>query len=154
MVFDQQGFSNDLDSSDQKALLAAANAARTLTADLLKPRTDSAFSKKWDAAEQQLQSVLTVETSTALRRLMSYCYEVNLAQGNEQASLGRVVKYLKPMVKERNAYIVVRDILLAESRSEAETDAATAFPELLSLLVFAIDAENARRQERSAKSSQ
>jgi hypothetical protein len=153
MVFEQQGYSNDLDSSDQKALVEAGNAARALTADLLKPRTDSAFSKKWNTAEQQLQSVLTVETSTAIRRLMSYCHEVNLAQGNEQASLDRVIKYLKPMVKERNAYIAVRDILLAESRGAAETDATTGFPELLSLLVFAIDADHARRQERKAKSS-
>jgi hypothetical protein len=153
MVFEQNGHSADLDSSDQKALVEAGNAARALTADLLKPRTDSAFSKKWDAAEQQLQSVLTVEASTAIRRLMPYCHEVNLAQGNGQASLERVIKYLKPMVKERNAYIAVRDILLAESRGEAKTNATTAFPELLSLLVFAIDADRARRQERAAKSS-
>ena len=153
MVFEQQGYSHDLDSSDQKALVEAGNAARALTADLLKPRTDNAFSKKWNAAEQQLQSVLTVETSTAIRRLMSYCHEVNLAQGNEQASLDRVIKYLKPMVKERNAFIAVRDILLAESRNGAETNATTGFPELLSLLVFAIDADHARRQERKAKAS-
>ena len=153
MVFEQQGYSNDLDSSDQKALVEAGKAARAMTADLLKPLSDNAFSKKWNAAEQQLQSVLTVEASTAIRRLMSYCHEVNLVQGNEQASLERVVKYLKPMVKERNAYIAVRDILLAESRSAAETGATTAFPELLSLLVFAIDADHARRQERKAKSS-
>ena len=153
MVFEQQGYSNDLDSSDQNALAEAGKAARALTADMLKPRTDNAFSKKWNAAEQQLQSVLTVETSTAIRRLMSYCHEVNLAHGNEQASLERVIKYLKPSVKERNAYIAVRDILLAESRGAAETDATTAFPELLSLLVFAIDSDHARRQERKAKSS-
>lgn len=153
MVFEQSGYSGDADASARKALAEAGDAARALKADLLKPRIDSAVYKKWEAAEQQLQSVLTVEASTAMRRLISHCHEVNLKQGNERASLDRVVKYLKPMVKERNAYMAVRDILLAESRDEAKTRATTAFPELLSLLVFAIDAESARRQERAAKSS-
>ena len=153
MVFEQQGHSADLDSSDEKALVDARNAARALKVDLLKPQTESPVFKKWVAAEQQLKSVLTLENSTAVRRLISYCHEVNLEQGKEQASLDRVIKFMRPQVKERKALVAVRDILLAESRDEAKTRAMTAFPELLSLLVFALDADRAWRQEHKAKSS-
>jgi hypothetical protein len=153
MVFEQQGDSGDLDSSAEQALGEAGSAARALMADLLKPQTESPVFKKWVAAEQQLKSVLTLETSAAVRRLISYCHEVNLEQGKEQASLDRVIKFMRPQVKERKALVAVRDILLAESRDEAKTRATTAFPELLSLLVFALDADRAWRQEHKVKSS-
>jgi len=153
MVFEQTGSSGDLDPSTQEALGEAREAARALKADLLKPQTDSPVFKKWVAAEQQLQSVLTLETSAAVRRLISYCHEVDLDQGKEQASLDRVIKVLRPQVKERRAFIAVRDTLLAEARGQAKSGATAAFPELLTLLVFAIDAEHAWRQEHKAKSS-
>lgn len=131
----------------------ARKAARALKADLLKPLTDTATYKKWEAAEQQLNDVLTPEMSKAVGRLMSYCHQVDLEHGREQTSLDRVIKTLRPQVRETRAFVAVRDLLLAESRGETSTKAAAAFPELLSLLVFAIDAERAWRQEHDAKSS-
>nr|WP_314622969.1 hypothetical protein [uncultured Noviherbaspirillum sp.] len=141
------------DASDQLALDAARTAARTLNADLLKALTDTAVYKKWEAAEQQLHADLSPEASRAVGRLISYSHKVSLEQGEEQASLDRVIKMLRPQVKEARAFVMVRNMLLAESRGETGTKAASAFPELLSLLVFAIDAERKWRQEHDAKAS-
>jgi len=153
MVFAQTGFSDLPDFTDQKALSEAAAAARALKADQLKPRTDSAIYKKWGAAERQLQSMLTPEASAAVRRLASYAHEVNFEPGMERPSLDRVIKTLRPAVRESKAFVAVRDILLAETRGQASTSAAGSFPELLSLLVFALDAEHAWRQGHKDKSS-
>jgi hypothetical protein len=142
------------DAADQTALDTARTAARTLNADMLKALTDTAIYKKWVAAEQQLHADLAPEASKAVGRLISYCHKVKLEQGEEQASLDRVINTLRPQVKEVRAFIVVRDLLLAESRGQAGTKAASAFPELLSLLVFAIDAERKWRQEHDSKAYQ
>jgi hypothetical protein len=139
--------------ADQKALTEARDAARALKADQIKPRSDSAIYKKWEAAEQLLQSVLTLETSMAMRRLVSFCHEVKFEPGLERPSLDRVIRALRPQVKERNAFIAVRDILLAETRGAAAAAVTGRFPELLSLLVFALDAEHAWRRDHKAKSS-
>jgi hypothetical protein len=141
------------DAADQKAMDTARTAARTLNADLLKALTDTAVYKKWEAAEQQLHADLAPETSKAVGRLMSYCHTVDLEQGEEQASLDRVVKMMRPQVKEARAFVIVRNLLLAESRGEAASKAANVFPELLTLLVFAIDAERNWRQDHNAKPS-
>lgn len=141
------------DAAAQQAISAAGEAARTLKADLVKATTDSANYRKWEAAEAQLKDVLTPEMSKSVGRLMSYCHKVDLEQGKEQSSLDKVIKTLRPQVRERRAFIAVRDILLAESRGEAETKAASAFPELLTLLIFAIDAERTWRQEHDSKAA-
>jgi hypothetical protein len=141
------------DPADLEAMSTARAAARGLNADLLKALTDTPVYKKWEVAELALKDVLTPEMSKAVGRLMSYCHKVDLEQGKEQASLDRVVKTMRPQVKERRALIAVRDLLLAELRAETDTNAARAFPELLTLLVFAIDAERTWRQDHEAKAS-
>lgn len=125
----------------------------TSKANRLQPRTDSEVFKKWEATEKELQAVLTLETSHAMRRIMSFCHEVSLKRGEELASLQRVVMTARPRSKEIDALLAVRDILLAESRKEAATKAGTIFPELLSLLVFTIDADRIRRADRAAHAS-
>ena len=120
---------------------------------MLRPHSDSAIYKKWEAAERQLSTGLTPESSTAMRRLISYCHEVSLAPGKERESLDRVIRYLRPQIKERRALVAVRDLLLAETRGAAQTTATGSVPELLSLLVFTLDAEQAWRREHKAKSS-
>jgi hypothetical protein len=141
------------DPADQEAMIRAGNAARALKENLLKPRTDSILYKKWEAVEQQLTNVLAPEMRAAVSRLVSYCHKVDLEPGREQATLDKVIETLRPRTKERRALIAVRDILLAETRGNARTNAQGAFPELLSLLVFAIDAERAWRQGHAAKAS-
>jgi hypothetical protein len=153
MVSAQNPSSSDVDSDDRDALTEARNAARALKADMLRPHSDSAIYKKWEAAERQLSTGLTPESSTAMRRLISYCHEVSLAPGKERESLDRVIRYLRPQIKERRALVAVRDLLLAETRGAAQTTATGSFPELLSLLVFTLDAEQAWRREHKAKSS-
>ena len=125
----------------------------TSKANRLQSRTDSEVFEKWGAAEKELQSVLTLETSHAMRRIMSFCHEVSLKRGEELASLQRVVMTAKPRTKEIDALVSVRDILLAESRKEAATKAGTIFPELLSMLIFTIDADRIRRADRAAPAS-
>lgn len=141
------------DVSDQLELDTARTAARKLNADRLKALTDTAIYKKWEAAEQQLRADLAPEASKAAGRLISYCHTVNLEPGEEQASLDRVIKMMRPQAKEARAFVAVRNLLLAESRGEAASKAAGVFPELLTLLVFAIDAERNWRQEHNAKAS-
>ena len=141
------------DPADLEAMSSARTAARAVNAEMLKALTDTPVFKKWQAAELALTNVLTPEMSNAVGRLMSYCHKVDLEQGKEQASLDRVIKTLRPQVKERRALIAVRDILLAELRGVADTNAAVAFPELLTLLVFAVDAERTWRQDHDAKAS-
>lgn len=153
MVVRRDGDSVDANSSDQKAMAEAGEAARALKAGLLKPQTDSAIYKKWDAAQQQLQGVLTLEMSKAVSRLMSYCHEVDLEQGQAQASLAGVITTLRPSVQEARAFVAVRDLLLAETRGVTSTSAMSTFPELLSLLIFALDANHAWRQEYKSTSS-
>lgn len=145
--------SRSTDPADRAALDMATTAARGVNADLLKALTDTPVYKKWEAAELILKDVLTPEMSKAISRLMSYCHKLDLEQGKEQASLDRVIKTMRPQVRERRALIAVRDILLAELRGEADTRAASAFPELLSLLVFASDAEHTWRQDHEAKAA-
>lgn len=125
----------------------------TSKANRLQPRTDSEVFGKWEAAEKELQSVLTLEASHAMRRIMSFCHEVSLKRGEELASLQKVVMTAKPRSKEIDALVSVRDILLAESRKEAATKAGAIFPELLSLLIFTIDADRIRRADRAAHAS-
>jgi len=141
------------DPADQEAMIRAGNAARALKENLLKPRTDTILYKKWEAVEQQLTNVLAPEMRAAVSRLVSYCHKVDLEPGKERISLDKVIETLRPRTKERRALIAVRDILLAETRGNARTNAQGAFPELLSLLVFAIDAERAWRQGHAAKAS-
>ena len=141
------------DVSDQLELDTARTAARKLNADRLKALTDTAIYKKWEAAEQQLRADLAPEASKAAGRLISYCHTVNLEPGEEQAALDRVIKMMRPQAKEARAFVAVRNLLLAESRGEAASKAAGVFPELLTLLVFAIDAERNWRQEHNAKAS-
>lgn len=156
MVSAQPGSAEFPDAADQKALSDARAAARALKADQIKPRFDSAVYKKWIAAEKQLGTTLTPETGAAVQRLLLYCHEVSFGPGSERASLDRVIKIVRPQIKERDAYIAVRDMLLSETRDAAatgNTGITASFPELLSLLVFALDAERAWRQEHKAKSS-
>ena len=145
--------SSDYDAADQKALSEARDAARALKADQIKPRFDSAIYKKWLAVEEQLGTALTPETGAAVQRLLVYCHEVNLEPGSERSSLDRVIRMVRPQVKDRNAYVAVRDMLLAETRGAATNGITGSFPELLSLLVYALDAEHAWRQDHKAKSS-
>lgn len=153
MVYSQNEFSELSEAADRKALAEAGNAARALKADQIKPRTDSAIYQKWEAAEQQLKHALAPETSASIGRLISYCHEVNLEPGKERESLDKAIRCLRPQTRERKALIAVRDLLLAESRGAATTAASNSFPGLLSLLVFALEAEQAWRREDKAKSS-
>jgi hypothetical protein len=153
MVVQRDGDSDHPGSSDQKAIAEAGAAARALKAGLLKPQTDSATYKKWDAVQLQLQGVLTLEMSKAVCRLMSYCHDVNLEQGQAPASLERVITTLRPSVQEARAFVAVRDLLLAETRGATSTSAMSTFPELLSLLSFALDANHAWRQGHKTASS-
>ena len=153
MVSAEPGSSDYPDAADQKALSDARDAARALKADQIKPRFDSAIYKKWLAVEQQLGAALTPETGASIQRLLVYCHEVNLEPGSERSSLDRVIRMVRPQVKDRNAYVAVRDMLLAETRGAATTGTTGSFPELLSLLVYALDAEHAWRQGHKAKSS-
>ena len=141
------------DPADQEAMIKAGNAARALKENLIRPQTDSVVYKGWEAAVQHLGDVLTPEMRSAVGRLMTYCHEVDLEPGKERTSLDRVIKTLRPQVKEGRAFVAVRDILLAESRGKASTNALGAYVDLLSLLVFAIDAEHAWRQGHAAKAS-
>jgi hypothetical protein len=141
------------DPADQDAMSTAGNAARALKENLIRPQTDSVVYKGWEAAVQHLGDVLTPEMRSAVGQLMTYCHKVDLEPGKERTSLDKVIETLRPTVKARNAWVAVRDILLAESRGKASTNALLAFPELLSLLVFAIDAERAWRQDHAAKAS-
>jgi hypothetical protein len=153
MVSAQPGSSEYPDAAGQKALSDARDAARALKADQIKPRFDSAIYRKWLAVEQQLGTALTPETGAAIQRLLVYCHEVNLEPGSERSSLDRVIRMVRPQVKDRNAYVTVRDMLLAQTRGAAATDITSSFPELLSLLVYALDAEHAWREGHKAKSS-
>ena len=159
MVSAQPGSAEFPDAADQKALSDARDAARALKADQIKPRFDGVLYKKWLAAEKQLGTALTPETGEAVQRLLLYSHEVSFEPGLERASLDRVIRIVRPQIKERKAYIVVRDMLLAETRGAAvanttgTTGITASFPELLSLLVFALDAEHAWRQGHKAKSS-
>ena len=156
MVSAQPGSAESPDAAGQKALSDARDAARALKADQIKPRFDGALYKKWMAEEKQLGTALTPETGAAVQRLLLHCHEVSFEPGSERASLDRVIRIVRPQIKERNAYIIVRDILLAETRGAASTGntgITASFPELLSLLVFALDAEHAWRQGHKAKSS-
>lgn len=156
MVSAQPGSAEFPDAADQKALSDARDAARALKDDQIKPKFDSALYKKWMAAEKQLGTALTPETGAAMQRLILYCHEVRFEPRSERDSLDRVIKTVRPRIKERDAYIAVRDMLLAETRGAAATGTTSitaSFPELLSLLVFALDAERAWRQEHKAKSS-
>ena len=159
MVSAQPGSAEFPDAAEQKALSDARDAARALKDDQIKPKFDSALYKKWMAVEKQLGSALTPETAAAMQRLILYCHEVRFEPGSEPDSLDRVIKTVRPKIKERNAYIAVRDMLLAETRGAAATGTTGitsingSFPELLSLLVFALDAERAWRQAYEAKSS-
>lgn len=149
MVYAQPGSPESPDAADQEALSDARDAARALKADQIKPRFDGAFYKKWIAAEQQLGDALTFEICEAVQRLLMHCHEVSFEPRLELASLDRVIRTVRPQIKERDAYIAVRDLLLAETRGAAPTGATGitgSFPELLSLLVFALDAERAWRQ--------
>jgi hypothetical protein len=141
------------DPADQEAMIRAGNAARALKENLIRPQTDSVVYKSWEAAVQHLGDVLRQEMSSAVGQLMTYCHDVDLEPGKERTSLDKVIDTLRPTVKAGNAWVAVRDILLAESRGKASTNALGAFPELLSLLVFAIDAERAWRQDHAAKAS-
>jgi hypothetical protein len=139
--------------SVQHALAELKAAASAAKADRLRPRTDTPVFKKWEAAEKELQSVLTLETSHAMRRILSFCHDVSLNPGEELASMQRVVQAARPRSKEIAALVAVRDTLLAELRQQASTKASAIFPELLSLLVFLMDADRAWRQNRAAKGS-
>ena len=139
--------------SVQHALAELKAAASAAKADRLRPRMDTPVFKKWEAAEKELQSVLTLETSHAMRRILSFCHDVSLNPGEELASMQRVVQAARPRSKEIAALVAVRDILLAELRQQASTKASAIFPELLSLLVFLMDADRAWRQDRAAKGS-
>lgn len=148
---------HNLDPDNPASVDAALDELKVIVAkskaNRLQPRTDSDVFKKWEAAEKELQAVLTLETSHAMRRIMSFCHEVSLKRGEELAALQRVVMTARPRSKEIDALFSVRDILLAESRKEAATKAGTVFPELLSLLVFTIDADRIRRADRAAHAS-
>ena len=147
------GLDPDNAESVQHALAELKAAASAAKADRLRPRTDTPVFKKWEAAEKELQSVLTLETSHAMRRILSFCHDVSLNPGEELASMQRVVKAARPRSKEIAALVAVRDTLLAELRQQASTKASAIFPELLSLLVFLMDADRAWRQDRAAKGS-
>lgn len=137
--------------SVQSALAALKAVASAANADRLRPLIDTPVFRKWEAAEKELQSVLTLETSHAMRRILSFCHDVSLNPGDELASMQRVVKAARPRSKEIAALVGVRDILLAESRQQAGSKVSAGFPELLSMLVFLIDADRAWRQDRAAK---
>ena len=147
------GLDPEHQESVQHALAELKAVAAVAKADRLQPRIDTPIFKKWEAAEKELQGVLTLETSHAMRRILSFCHEVSLNQGEELASLQRVVRAARPRSREIIALVAVRDTLLAESRQQASTKASASFPELLSLLVFLIDADRAWRQDRAAKGS-
>lgn len=156
MVSAQPGSAEFTDAADQKALSDARDAARALKDDQIKPRFNTDFYNKWMAVEKQLDTALTPVTAAAVQRLILYCHEVRFEPGSERNSLDRVIKTVHPTIKERNAYIAVRDMLLAEARRAAATGTTSitdSFPELVSLLVFAVDAESAWRQGHKAKSS-
>lgn len=156
MVSAQPGSAEFPDAADQKALSDARDAARALKADQIKPRFDGALYKKWIAAEKQLGNALTPETGEAVQRLLLHSHEVSFEPGLKGVSLDRVIRTVRPRKADTDAYIAVRDMLLAETREAAATGITgitASFPELLSLLVFALDAERAWRQEHKAKSS-
>jgi hypothetical protein len=148
------GLDPDNAESVQHALAELKAAATAAKADRQRPRMDTPLFKKWEAAEKELQSVLTLETSHAMRRILSFCHEVSLNPGEELASMQRVVRAARPRSKEIAALVAVRDTLLAESRQQASSKVSASFPELLSLLVFLMDADRAWRQDRAAKGSE
>lgn len=100
---------------------------------------NKALMKKWASLDGKLGPRFDPKARDAVNRLLPFCRELDLNQ-LDKAALLNVVTTAELSRKDRDALIQARDVLLADSLKGTEAVAANVFPELLSLLVFAIDA--------------
>ena len=110
----------------------------------LTPQYNNALIKKWASLDGQLGPQFDPKARDAVNRLLPFCHSLALDQ-LDKAALLNIVTTAELSRKDRDALIQARDVLLADSLKGTQAVAANVFPELLALLVFAIDALRALR---------
>jgi hypothetical protein len=114
----------------------------------LAPQYDNALMDKWTILEQRLGLQFTTKAKDAVKRLLSFCQSLDLQQ-LDKAALSEVVVAAGLTKKDREALIQARNVLLADSQKGKQASAATIFPDLLALLVFAVDAHRSLIRAKS-----
>jgi hypothetical protein len=110
----------------------------------LPPQYNNALMKKWAALDQKLGTQFDPKARDAVSRLLTFCHGLDPNQVDKPALMD-IVTAAEMSRRDRDALIQARNVLLADSLRGTQAVAATLFPELLSLLVFAIDAQRALR---------
>jgi hypothetical protein len=110
----------------------------------LTPQYNNALMKKWASLDGKLGPQFDPKARDAVKRLLPFCHSLDLDQ-LDKAALLNIVTTAELSRKDRDALIQARDVLLADSLKGTQAVAANVFPELLALLVFAIDALRALR---------
>lgn len=106
---------------------------------LFDARGDNTFDEKWNALQRKLGSQLQDEGRAAVNKMLRYWKVVNLHDLDKTVFSSQVLAAGMSR-KDRMALIAVRDTLLADSLQGPQALAATVFPELLTLVIYSIDA--------------
>lgn len=136
--------STHLTSSQQNTGSAMA---ATLNA-LLDAYGDPTFAGKWETLQGRLGSQLPEAGHAVVAKLLPYWKNVDL-RNLDGSDFSGVVLAAGMTRDDRKALIKLRDALLLDSLQGQQAVAAAAFPELLALVIYTIDAHRGLRRQKS-----
>ncbi|HEX8885766.1 MAG TPA: hypothetical protein VF797_14855 [Noviherbaspirillum sp.] len=105
----------------------------------LAARGNNAIPGKWDALQGKLGSPLPADGRAVVNKMLPYWKGVDLHK-LDKTLFSSLVLAAGMSRKDRTALKAVRDVLLADSLQGQQSVAAAVFPELLTLVIYSIDA--------------